>query len=331
MAASHARVLCCPCRRPARPAVPTVSALLSIRIPPYAVCQVDPPAGWEWESGWQVDHGPATDADGWAYAPGVWPAWSDLGCCIVQPYTWPSMPACSSSLGATCGCTAAPAGLPPTRLELATSLPADFKALHFPPPAGAHKPGSADFVRRRRWVRRRRREGRPAFPAAAAAASAAGRALGAAAALGQHIIAGPLGKHEDQLVVKQRQVLGRAAPGEALPLPLGWSAPGRQLQLRPVLPVRGAAGAADQQAQQEQGAEETAEGQRPAEEEGELQAVHDWSHGASGGQHTVKLDCLDEGITRLVCCPSLGATQGEWGQWIRGGLCRTGMPLPLLP
>lgn len=211
-----------------------------------------------------------------------------------------------------------PCFLPPTRLELATSLPADFKALHFPPPPGAHKPGSADFVRRRRWVRRRRREGRPAFPAAAAAASAAGRALGAAAALGQHIIAGPLGKHEDQLVVKQRQVLGRAAPGEALPLPLGWSAPGRQLQLRPVLPVRGAAGAADQQAQQEQGAEQTAEGQQPAEEEGELQAVHDWSHGTSGGQHTVKLDCLDEGITRLVCCPSLGATQGKWGQWIRG-------------
>jgi hypothetical protein len=32
--------------------------------------QVEPPPGWEWESSWQVDHGPATDADGWAFAPG---------------------------------------------------------------------------------------------------------------------------------------------------------------------------------------------------------------------------------------------------------------------
>lgn len=32
--------------------------------------QVEPPPGWEWESTWQIDHGPATDADGWAYGPG---------------------------------------------------------------------------------------------------------------------------------------------------------------------------------------------------------------------------------------------------------------------
>ena len=38
--------------------------------PAHLPLQVDPPAGWEWESGWQVDHGPATDQDGWAYAPG---------------------------------------------------------------------------------------------------------------------------------------------------------------------------------------------------------------------------------------------------------------------
>ncbi len=215
----------------------------------------------------------------------------------------------------------------PLPLILSVALfPTDFKSLHFPPPPDAYKPGPADFVRKRRWVRRRRREGRPPFPVAAAAASAAGRALGAAAALGQHIIVGPQGRQEEQLVVKQRQVLGRAAPGEALPLPLGWSAPGRQLQLRPVLPVRGAAGAADQQAQQAQQGEQAeqqeqqqeqqqqqqhAEGQQQGEDDAQLQAVHDWSHGTSGGQHTVKLDSLDDGITRLVCCSALGATQSE--------------------
>jgi vacuolar protein sorting-associated protein 13A/C len=85
-----------------------------------------------------------------------------------------------------------------------------------------------------------------------------------------------------------------------------------------VLPARGTAGAADQQARQAEGQqteaqqEQEQEGpqqQQPAEDEGELQAVHDWSHGTSGGEHTVKLDSLDEGITRLVCCPALGATQ----------------------
>ena len=124
-------------------------------------------------------------------------------------------------------------------------------------------------------------------------------------------------------MVKQRQVLGRAVPGEALPLPLGWSAPGRQLQLRPVLPARGAAGAADQQPQQQ-----GAEGEHPAaqqaeaggeqqQQQQELRAVHDWSRGSAGGQHTVKLDSLDEGITRLVCCSALGSTgglgRGSWG------------------
>lgn len=107
----------------------------------------------------------------------------------------------------------------------------------------------------------------------------------------------------EQEVVKQRQVLGRAAPGEALPLPLGWSAPGRQLQLRPVLPVgtSAEAGADEQKNEQTEGAEDQ-------QQQDALQAAHDWSHGASDGRHTVKLDSLDDGTTRLICCPSLGTT-----------------------
>ncbi|KAL6781279.1 hypothetical protein ACKKBG_A10495 [Auxenochlorella protothecoides x Auxenochlorella symbiontica] len=31
--------------------------------------QVDPPRGWEWDSGWQLDRGPAGEKEGWVYAP----------------------------------------------------------------------------------------------------------------------------------------------------------------------------------------------------------------------------------------------------------------------
>lgn len=103
-------------------------------------------------------------------------------------------------------------------------------------------------------------------------------------------------------------MLGQAAPGEALPLPLGWSAPGKQLQLRPVLSASpnaegkvgdaSAAGQEDTQLPAGDQREEAAEGQLRRE------AVHDWSRGTSNGQHTIALDSLDEGITRLVCCRS---------------------------
>ncbi|KAL4443584.1 hypothetical protein ABPG75_011321 [Micractinium tetrahymenae] len=220
--------------------------------------KVDPPRGWEWESNWQLDHGPSTDADGWAYAP-------------------------------------------------------DFKQLHFPPPAGAQKPSVNDYVRRRRWVRRRRRTGSKPAPLASLAA-----ALGSG-----------LKQKQQEQVVTGRQVLGCAAPGEALPLPLGWSSPSRQLQLRPVLPVEAPAPAGQQEQQQgavQQAAEQQqqqlpggapaaeeqgqlqGEGEWEEEEQGQLHAVHDWSQGTADGRHTLKLDGMDEGITRLVCCPSLHNT-----------------------
>lgn len=46
-------------------------SLLALPMSTVTPAQVDPPRGWEWESGWQLDHGPSTDADGWAYAPGA--------------------------------------------------------------------------------------------------------------------------------------------------------------------------------------------------------------------------------------------------------------------
>lgn len=197
------------------------------------------------------------------------------------------------------GCQHSHCALACLHYPLSRRAPADFKSLHFPPPSGSDKPGLNDFVRRRRWVRRRRREGRSQAP---------GKLLGAAAALG-HFVAGQ--GSGDQQVVKQRQVLGRAAPGEALPLPLGWNAPGRQLQLRPVLPVNGAAPEEPQPAQP--AAAEAAKGAQQEEQEADkegpqLRAAHDWSYGTSDGRATVKLDGLDEGITRLICCPALHTT-----------------------
>lgn len=177
--------------------------------------------------------------------------------------------------------------------------PADFKQLHFPPPTGAQKPSINDYVRRRRWVRRRRRTGSKPAPLASLAA-----ALGT-----DH-------KKPRKQVVTSRQVLGRAAPGEALPLPLGWSSPGRQLQLRPVLSSSRPASAGQQEQQPAgEGSPGKAEGQPPreesAEEAGQLHAAHDWSQGTADGHATLKLDGLDEGVTRLVCCSLLHNT-GKW-------------------
>lgn len=134
-----------------------------------------------------------------------------------------------------------------------------FEAATFPPPPGAHKAAPTDTVRRRRWVRLRRRAG-DAKPSGGSQAGAR---------------PSPHGQ-----LIRDRQVLGLAHPGEALPLPIDWYRTGKQLQLRPVMDAAAA-------------------------------AVHDWSVGATAGSHTLVLDSLDEGITRLVGCTPLKA-DGTW-------------------
>ena len=277
---------------------------ISCCVPCPCRAQVDPPEGWEWESTWQIDRGPATDADGWVYGPGASAAGS-----------WYN----STHRGHSCGLllrVSTPCGGCPSHSRPGFALHADFKSLHFPPPPGAHKAGVNDYVRRRRWVRRRRRVGGRQYPVAAAAKAAATKA---ASSLEAAFSGSGERRQESDVIIKQRQVLGRAAPGEALPLPLGWSAPGKQLQLRPVLPVAapasGGGSAEAAPAAEQQQKEEPQEGQLPEAEGGQaeraqvLQAVHDWSHGTSGGWHTVALDSLNEGITRLVCCPALRSTR----------------------
>jgi hypothetical protein len=117
--------------------------------------------------------------------------------------------------------------------------------------------------------------------------------------------------------VKSRTILGRAGPGETLPLPLGWNLPGRQLLVRPVVPLSTSPASSLSSSLLTESRSELGGGggggDLLAGEESELlvydtllaPAVHDWSVGASGGYHTLQLDNLDEGITRLVSCAPL--------------------------
>jgi hypothetical protein len=84
------------------------------------------------------------------------------------------------------------------------------------------------------------------------------------------------------------QVLGRVEPGGSLPLPQDWRADNKQLQFRPLL----------QEQQQQQ--------------PGSAQAVppsHAWSYGVSNGQQAVVLAAMEDGASRLLCCPTLGSAE----------------------
>jgi hypothetical protein len=65
--------------------------------------KVDPPTGWEWESGWQVDHGPATDGDGWAYAPGAHVEAASLAAILLCSASGMSQAVCASYGTSTTG------------------------------------------------------------------------------------------------------------------------------------------------------------------------------------------------------------------------------------
>ncbi|GIL84698.1 hypothetical protein Vretifemale_13315, partial [Volvox reticuliferus] len=136
----------------------------------------------------------------------------------------------------------------------------DWPLLRYPPTKDQARRTVTDMVRRRRWLRRRRWIG----------VSAKGAASGG----------GP-----------PRRLLGVVAPGDRLPLPLGWEAEGVELQVRPVAVAAAAAAAAEGEA------------------EPEAKESHQWSGG-------LLMATLDEGGARLLCCrPNLatptGATKGS--------------------
>jgi len=90
------------------------------------------------------------------------------------------------------------------------------------------------------------------------------------------------------------QVLGQVQPGGSLPLPQDWKADNKQLQVRPLL--------LQQQQQQQQGRPPSPQGA------GDAAAVpsHAWSYGVSGGQQSLLLTSMEDGASRLLCCPTLG-------------------------
>ena len=137
-----------------------------------------------------------------------------------------------------------------------------------------------------------------------------------------HIDAARASPPQPSQQVVERVVLGRAGPGDALPLPLGWQQFGRQLLLRPVVSPVGEDGDNDEESSRGLSAtdtsilvnQQTSSSGREAGGDNIANlspALHDWSIGATDGRYTLRLDDIDEGITRLVSCAPLAATSSS--------------------
>lgn len=85
-------------------------------------------------------------------------------------------------------------------------------------------------------------------------------------------------------------MLGQVQPGGSLPLPQDWKSDNKQLQIRPLL-----------QSQQQRGRSPS-----PTSAAAEDTPSHAWSYGVSSGQQSVLLASLEDGASRLLCCPTLG-------------------------
>lgn len=92
------------------------------------------------------------------------------------------------------------------------------------------------------------------------------------------------------------QVLGQVQPGGSLPLPQDWKSDNKQLQIRPLL----------QHQQQQQRGRSPSPTSTAAAAAAEDAPSHAWSYGVSSGQQSVLLASLEDGASRLLCCPTLG-------------------------
>lgn len=93
-----------------------------------------------------------------------------------------------------------------------------------------------------------------------------------------------------------RRLLGVVAPGDRLPLPLGWEAEGVELQLRPLTLAAVAGGGrmtVEVEAVECSGAGDDVLASMDV--DAEAQVEHQWSGG-------VQMVSLDEGGARLLCC-----------------------------
>jgi hypothetical protein len=94
-------------------------------------------------------------------------------------------------------------------------------------------------------------------------------------------------------------VLGQVEPGGSLPLPQDWRADNKQLQIRPLLLPQ-------QQQQQQRGRSPSPTGSTTTPADA---PSHAWSYGVSSGQQSVLLSSLEDGASRLLCCPTLGVQE----------------------
>ncbi|DBB13383.1 TPA: hypothetical protein ACH3X3_005116 [Trebouxia sp. C0006] len=141
----------------------------------------------------------------------------------------------------------------------------DWAAMDWPTQNGAQKRGVVDFTRRRRWLRRRRQALTPSpgspCPLPKTITSCSPHNFNQ---LWCRAIAAENSKKE-----VQRTLLGIVHPGDSIPVPYGWQKAGKQLAVRPVLDT-----------------------ERPD--------TLGWSLGATDGDHNIRLDAMDEGLTRLM-------------------------------
>lgn len=170
----------------------------------------------------------------------------------------------------------------------------NWPGIRYPPLSAQASCKPTDFVRRKRWVRRRQLHG----PAAGSKSGDPGSAAGS-------------GIQPVSLESGSRRVLlGQVAPGDRLPLPYGWEGEGAELQVRPVVPqlpsgsdavegdsdldiwTMGGAGTSDTTAVSGSAAAEEVSG-----------VSHNWSRGNSNTGRSVDLTAL--GSTppaQLLCC-----------------------------
>lgn len=184
----------------------------------------------------------------------------------------------------------------------------DFPHLHWPPEPGDGIPKPIEVVRRRAWLRRRRRVALPSTVLDVSTGSTTSASGAAASSTGAADSSTPGVTKPGQPALEvgdgwTRRVLGVVEPGGRLPLPHTWQRDNtlnsKQLQVRPVI------GAAAMRAAAAGGGVAGA-------------ASHSWSYGASQGHHSVLLTGLEDGDTRLLCCKTLSvAPAGEEGEFVQ--------------
>lgn len=154
--------------------------------------------------------------------------------------------------------------------------------------------GSGDVVvRQRRWLRKKR----AVHPDAAALPHVIG--CRGKTNIGRSTIVAP-----ETSVLKRRTVVGVAAPGQLLPLPLEWQKSGVQLQVRPCI--------GKVSSKTSKGTSASTFTFTSTSTSSSKTSSHDWSLGVSNtDMNSLQLELLDESITALLMCAPLNIEEEE--------------------